>query len=294
MQRYFDIARIFKQDSSDEELDAADQERVKRNAPPGTVYSSVGGPLRRRVREQPTYEYGTRPERAKIARREGGWSGNPDTGKEENPYPDDKMEKSDEYKLHQQGKMGGTEEVYSMGNRSKTQVQKMYRIFKAPSRLQDTLDRQAQSSQSVRGGPEGQGGTGSFEEAQNIGRGVIDQSIQGIMWNRNMGERKKEALDPEGAGLDPVPNNTPRTDNTQTSEQTQTPVKRVPEEQVKRVTDQPTPKPKVTAQNPFQQRGATPKADAGPSGAKPKPTAQQQFYSQDVKMVEKMARIFRV
>ena len=300
---------------SDEEMDEEDQQRVKEHAPAGTVYSSVGGPLRRREQESPSYEYGTRPERANIERREGGWAGHPDTGKEENPFSiqqgrketgrfkrtttnqgaeveDEKvglqrMVKGDEYKLHQQGKMGGTEEIYSMGNRSKTQVQKMYRIFKAPSRLQDTLDRQAQASASVRGGPEGQGGPGTFDEAQQIGRGVIDQTISGVMYG--MGGRRGSLGQPssngtgrtEEEGLPPVPNNEPRTDTTQTSQQT-TP------------TAQPqTPKPPTgPAQNPMEQLGAKPKAGAGPS-FKPKPTGQQ-YYSQDVKMVEKMARIFRV
>ena len=54
----------------------------------------------------------------------------------------------------------------------------------------------------------------------------------------------------------------------------------------------PKPTPTGPAQNPMEQLGAKPKAGAGPS-FKPNPTGQQ-YYSQDVKMVEKMARIFRV
>ena len=74
---------------------------ARQNATPGTVYSSRGeeNPL-------PKYQGGKRLS----------WEGDPATGKREySPEENKAMEKGDY----------GSEEIYSMGNRSKTMVQKM-------------------------------------------------------------------------------------------------------------------------------------------------------------------------
>ena len=253
-------------------------QRARENAPPGTVYSSRGeeNPL-------PKYQGGKRLS----------WEGDPATGKREySPEENKAMEKGDY----------GSEEIYSMGNRSKTMVQKMQYLFKAKGNLAAELDRQAQSSASVRGGPEGAGGTGSFEEATNIGRGVIDSSLSAILY----GQRGRNAISDMGPGPGEgtptvegtaVPDNQPRTDTTQTSKpdpryspSSSFKDRLVPSEQMRT--------PKAPVQNPMQEIGAQPKAGGKkgayqpPKGA-PKP-AGQQYYAQDLKMVEKMARIFRV